>query len=80
LAATRIRSFTLSNLSDHILLNNGVRRTLSLAHSALPDAPVVPDTPRASLIDRARLTIVAASRFVSRPAPALPAEPATGQA
>ncbi len=69
----------MSNLSDHIILNSGVRQTLSLAHSALPDAPVVPDTPRVSLIDRARLAIVAASRFVSRPAPDVAKDPAVAQ-
>lgn len=69
----------MSTLADHTASAFGLRSTLTLAHSALPDAPVVPDTPRTSLFDRARLIVVAASRRVSRPAPDVAKDPAMAQ-
>lgn len=69
----------MSTVTDHAVAAIGLKSTLSLSHSALPDAPVVPDTPRTSLIDRARLTVVAASRLISRPVPTPSQEPVMTQ-
>lgn len=62
----------MSTATDFTVASIGLKSALSLSRSALPDAPVVPDTPRTSLIERARLTVVAASRLISRPMPTLP--------
>jgi hypothetical protein len=69
----------LNTTSDFAGASIGLIPTISLSRSALPDAPVVPDTPRPLLIDLARLTVVAASRLISRPMPTLPEKPAMTQ-
>lgn len=69
------------NAADHAIAATGLTDVImSQARSALPDAPVVADTPRTSLIARARRAVAATRGYFSRPAPALPAGPATGQA
>lgn len=61
----------MSHISDYASASIALDATSSLARSALPDAPIVPDEPRASLVDRARRAIAAGRRLVYRPTPAL---------
>lgn len=75
----RFRSTTLNNAIDHAVSSIGLTQMLTLAHSALPDAPVVPDIPRDSLANRARRAIDTTRRFVGRPAPVLPENPVMTQ-
>lgn len=62
----------MNNAPDHAVAGIGLDHIMSLATSALPDAPVVPDIPRDSLVTRARRAIAFAGRVINRPAPTLP--------
>lgn len=58
---------------------NGYRFT-SLTHSALPDAPVVPDPEREPFISRISRRVSSAARvFASSPPPAPSSEPSQAQ-
>lgn len=69
----------MNTASDHIVAGIGLAQAMSLATSALPDAPIVPDVPRGSIITRARRAIAAARQFVSRPTLSPSKEPTIAQ-